>query len=255
MSFMYSIVFLGTSHGDPSMTRFCSSTFFKFGDTSFLIDAGEPVTALLMRREIKLADLNAVFLTHMHKDHTGGLAFLLKTIEKFGGDEKKLDVFFPVASAIKPFLNWLEAMCELPFPQGFVFRDIAEGFLWEKNGIRVSSVATEHYGQVKSPSFAFVIETKKSRIMYTGDLSNDLHDFPVKENEKSYDICICEATHMAVNMEQCVKKLVKAPIRKLILNHIGSRWTDGNEHILRDALAALPYPVEIATDGMEVVIE
>ncbi len=252
---MDSIIFLGTSHGDPSMTRFCSCTFFKFGETSFLIDAGEPVTALLMRRGIKLADLNAVFLTHMHKDHTGGLPFLLKTIEKFGGDEKKLEVFFPVASAIKPFLNWLEAMCELPFPKGFAFRDIVNDFPWEKNGIRVSSIATDHYGQVKSPSFAFVIETGKSRIMYTGDLSDDLHDFPVNENDKPYDICICEATHMAGNMEQCVKKLAQAPIRKLILNHIGSRWTDGKEQILRDELSSLPYPVEIASDGMEVIVE
>ena len=48
-----SILFLGTSHGDPTLTRFCSSALYRFNDTAILVDAGEPVTALLVRSGFK----------------------------------------------------------------------------------------------------------------------------------------------------------------------------------------------------------
>ena len=57
-------LFLGTSHGDPSLTRFCSSTLYSLGGTKILLDAGEPVSALLIRNGVRPADLDAVFLTH-----------------------------------------------------------------------------------------------------------------------------------------------------------------------------------------------
>jgi ribonuclease BN (tRNA processing enzyme) len=72
-----SILFLGTSHGSPSMTRFCSSTLYRFGETSLLVDAGEPVSALLLRNNFKSSLLDAVLLTHLHVDHDGGLASLI----------------------------------------------------------------------------------------------------------------------------------------------------------------------------------
>ena len=64
------IITLGTSHGDPTVTRFNSSTLFRTGTADYLIDAGSPVNALMIRRNIPLSALRAVFITHQHEDHT-----------------------------------------------------------------------------------------------------------------------------------------------------------------------------------------
>ena len=45
---------------------------------------------------------------------------------------------------------------------------------------------------------------------------------------------------------------MKAPIRKLILNHIGPFWTDGKEQALRDLVSELPFPTVIAADNMQI---
>ena len=55
-------------------------------------------------------------------------------------------------------------------------------------------------------------------------------------------------------MDAVVAKLAKMPIRKLVLNHIGPSWTDGNEGELEAAVSGLPYPVIIAHDSMKVEI-
>ena len=43
------ITTLGTSHGDPTYCRFNSSNLIEIAEASYLIDAGAPVDALLVR--------------------------------------------------------------------------------------------------------------------------------------------------------------------------------------------------------------
>ena len=104
------------------------------------------------------------------------------------------------------------------------------------------------------PSYALSIETPQTRILHTGDLCCDFHDFPLTGNEEPYDLCVCEGTHFWWHPDRFVETMMRAPVRKLILNHIGPRWTDGKENLLREIAAPLPYPVLIADDGTSVVI-
>ena len=70
------ITFLGTSHGVPLASRYCSSTLVECGDNAYLIDGGAPVADLLIRYGIPYEKLRGVFVTHMHSDHTFGLLHL-----------------------------------------------------------------------------------------------------------------------------------------------------------------------------------
>ena len=242
-------LFLGTSHGDPSLTRFCSSTLYSLGGTKILLDAGEPVSALLIRNGIRPADLDAVFLTHMHVDHANGLGGLYCQILKY--PERHVEMFFADPAAIAPFMQWNNAMRNNTLDDRYLsISAVSPGMVWQKNGISVSSVATGHMGKT-APSYAYIIRTPQLRILHTGDLAADFHDFPLLQGDMPCDICVCEATHIWNHQEIFLEKLMKAPIRKLILNHIGPFWTDGKEQALRDLVSELPFPTVIAADNMQ----
>ena len=246
-------VFLGTSHGDPSLTRFCSSTLYQIGDVNILIDAGEPVSALLIRRGFRPSTLDAVFLTHMHTDHANGLSGLYCQILKY--PDRQVEIFLSDPAAVKPFEEWNRAMSAGKLNEKYLtLSGISRDFIWIRDGITVRAVPTEHMSAVHAPSYAYVIETPQTRILHTGDLSADFHDFPIRDSETIYDLCVCEATHIRNHPELFVEKLKKAPIRKLILNHIGPTWTDGKEGSLVELISCLPYETQIAEDGMEVTL-
>ncbi len=248
-----SVVFLGSSHGNPSLTRFCSSTLYQIGDVNILVDAGEPVSALLIRYGLKPSSLDAVFLTHMHVDHANGLSGLYYLILKY--PDRKVEIFLSDPAAVEPFMDWNLAMSNnAPDEKCLTLSGIVPGFSWNKSGIAVRPIPTDHMASVHAPSYAYCIETPQSRILHTGDLSGDFHDFPLKESDPPCDLCVCEATHIWNHQDIFIDKLKKAPIRKLVFNHIGPHWTDGREDSLRQLAARLPYETLIAYDGMTAVL-
>ena len=74
---------LGTSHGNSTHSRFNSSTAYETNGVLYLVDAGAPVEALLRRKGLFCRDVRAVFVTHMHDDHAGGLSGLSKQVIKY----------------------------------------------------------------------------------------------------------------------------------------------------------------------------
>lgn len=244
-----SITFLGTSHGDPTLTRFCSSTLYRFGDCMFLIDAGEPVTGLLVRAGVKPAQLDAVFLSHMHIDHVGGLPALVHFIMKYPDESQKTELFFPEMEGVTHFRNWMDATKAYIRPGQVSYTGLSPEFVWNKKGVNISCILTEHIKAINAPSYAFLMETDSFRVLHTGDLAGDFHDFPKIDPQKPVDICVCEATHIHNRLDQFIADVKDAPIKKLVFNHIGPLWTDGNEKILEDAASVLPFPVVVARDG------
>ena len=75
----------GTSHGDPTLEHFCSSTLLETQGRYYLIDAGEPANALLVRNGLCASRVSAVFITHMHIDHTGSLPVICEQAKKYPG--------------------------------------------------------------------------------------------------------------------------------------------------------------------------
>ncbi|HEY5063115.1 MAG TPA: MBL fold metallo-hydrolase, partial [Gemmatimonadaceae bacterium] len=73
------VTLLGTGRPDPVMDRFGPSTLVEAGDERLLFDAGRGVSQRLWQLKIPLGSVNALFLTHLHSDHTVGIPDLWLT--------------------------------------------------------------------------------------------------------------------------------------------------------------------------------
>ena len=73
------LVFLGTSASTPTASRAPAALLVRRGGERLLFDCAEGTQRQLMRSTLGLPDLEEIFLTHYHADHTLGLPGMLKT--------------------------------------------------------------------------------------------------------------------------------------------------------------------------------
>jgi ribonuclease Z len=88
------VVFLGTSASAPTAGRAPAALLVRRGGERLLFDCAEGTQRQLMRSTLGLPDLEEIFLTHFHADHTLGLPGLLKTFA-LRGRELPLTVYGP----------------------------------------------------------------------------------------------------------------------------------------------------------------
>ena len=256
---------LGTSHGNSTVSRFNSSTAYETADGSiYLVDAGAPVEALLRRKGMELKNLRAVFVSHMHDDHAGGLTGLMKQMIKYPIErEEPLIIHLPEETAIAPLKAWFAAVHENPDHKMLAYRAIDDGDVYEDDNLKVSAIRTCHLrtkGRTEGDpcSFSFVLYFKKEKlsVLHTGDLNPQLIDFPTIAFEQHFDICLCEATHYKPEVALDIFK--KAKFDRLIFIHIADRWhnyikarweVENGEQALLDKFRDLPYPIAIAHVG------
>ena len=211
------ITTLGTSHGNHTYCRFNSSTLFEIGDSSYLIDAGEPVNGLMIRAKKSFDNLKAVFITHMHEDHVGGLPDLIKAILKYPKDKKHTDIYLTEKSSIPGLEGWLKAM-RLRWPSPMITLNVTKpGRIFDDGNLSAIAIGTQHIKHPEFPiSFAYQLEAEGKRVIYTGDLSGDFSDFPQIAQREPCDLRICEMTHFPP--EKALPVLKRSPIRRLIFN-------------------------------------
>ena len=259
------IITLGTSHGDTTPFRFNSSVAYETVDGRlYLIDAGAPVEALLRRQGLCLYDLRAVFISHMHDDHAGGLTGLMKQTTKYPKDRPyPLSIYLPEEAAIEPLKLWFAAVHEKPDSPLLEYHAVNDGLVFEDEYIRVSAIRTCHLrtkgrNEGDPCSFAYDLFFKKEnlRVLHTSDLSASHTDFPAVAKEEYFDVCITEAVHQ--KPEVTMDNLMHSKFGQLIFTHLGNRWqinvggkweVQNGERALLETYRDLPYPVRIAHDG------
>lgn len=258
---------LGTGHGNSTICRFNSSTLYETSDGMlYLVDAGAPVEASIRRKGLAIKDLRAVFVTHMHDDHAGGLTGLMKQVIKYpAGRELPLTIHLPEPTAIEPLKNWFLAVHEDANNPFFEYKATDDGEVYEDDNIKVSAIRTCHLrtrgrNEGDPCSFAYVLYFKKEQmtVLHTGDLRPDFSDYPKIAMEQHFDLCLCEATHY--KPEVAHESFMKSKFDRLLFIHVGDRWhnyvgarwevTNGEKELL-SYYKELPYPVAIAHDGDE----
>jgi ribonuclease BN (tRNA processing enzyme) len=91
------VTLLGTGGPRPDPTRQGPATLVNVAGLNLLFDAGRGVATQLARAGVAVTDLDAVFITHHHFDHIGGLGDLLMASWNNGRTDT-LPVFGPLGT-------------------------------------------------------------------------------------------------------------------------------------------------------------
>lgn len=211
--------------------------------------SAHPVEYLFKNRGIETEKVKAYFLTHMHSDHADTLGSVAKSYLGYHktGDT---DVFFAEDAAIDPFCAWMTAL-HMPLDRHhdrFRLHTTSEGVIYENYGLRVSAIRTEHIAP-NVPTFAYLFEADDGkRVLFTGDLAYDFHDFPkiAFETEKPFDLIVSELTHLSADKAKTV--LVNAKTRLMIFSHVTPTH---NLVLLERENIRFPFVHIVACDGFE----
>ena len=99
------IITLGTGHGSATATNMSTITYLECGGKTYLVDCADGADAVMMQKKLVPSNLSAVFITHMHLDHTGGLPVIMKRNLKEAG--KQTVILLPELDIIPALESWI----------------------------------------------------------------------------------------------------------------------------------------------------
>ena len=171
------IILLGTGTPYPDPNSSGPATAVVVDGRVFLFDAGAGVMRRLNAAKLPLSGPEAVFITHLHSDHTLGYADLIltswvmrraKPFPVYGprGLQRMTNHLLAAFSEdIEIRTNGLEH--EVPGGYRVNVQEIRAGIVYEKNGVRVTAIAVPH-GTWKQ-AFGYRIDTPDRSIVISGD--------------------------------------------------------------------------------------
>lgn len=240
---MIKIEFLGTGTSVPSLKRVSSSIFVTGGSVKILIDIGPSVLRRLLERKIDPHEIDIIFLTHFHVDHSGDLpAFLFSS--NYGIEPRTRPLWIMGGPGIISFLKKLYSIYPWIVPKFYelqVLNILTQSAQF--GGIRISSKRVNH----NKESVAIRIDGVKS-FVFSGDTdySRNLIDL-----SSGVDLLIAECSFPTrkvkghLNLETLKRIVSKCNPKEVIITHLYPEWDNFD---FKD----LPY--KVAFDGMEVTL-
>jgi len=272
------LIVLGSGTPNPDPERSGSAYAVIVDNKSYLVDFGTGVVrnaAALspewggIYEQLNADKLDIAFLTHIHSDHTLGLADLIFTPWIMGRDVP-LQLYGPIGlknmsdsiqNAYKLDIDYRINGTQPSNKNGYKTEvvEISEGLVFEDKNIKVTAFLNSH-GDLQN-SFGFVFATKDKKIVFSGDTgpSKNLNKFAhgadilVHEvyssegfNSKTDDWKIYHRAHHTSSKEiGLIADQLK--IKTLVLSHI-LYWGADNESILKDVNKNFSGNIVIASD-------
>lgn len=173
----FTVTLLGTGTPILSVERFGSSTLVEAGNQKLVFDAGRGASIRLSQLGLQIAEIDALFLTHMHFDHTNGLSDLWLTGWVFGRTEP-MEIYGPKGTK-NMMANLREAhqadidirVADENFPLSGIAvnaHDIEESVIYEKDGVRVTVFDVDH-GELIKPALGYRVDYQGNSVVLSGD--------------------------------------------------------------------------------------
>jgi ribonuclease Z len=248
----FKVTLLGTGVPTPRPDRFGPSTLVEAGDQKLLIDAGRGATIRLYQLGVPLGQIDALWLTHYHSDHTVGIPDLWLTgwlQSHFATRTVPFRVIGPIGA--KNLMSHLEKAYALDIrirmedeklpPEGaaVVVQEFnGDGVVFEKNGVRVIAFEVDHGDAIK-PAYGYRIEYGGRAVVISGDTR--YNDNVIKYGTGA-DLLIHEVAIVRT-------ELASEPyIQRIMAHHTTAREAGAIFERAKPKLAAFTHLVFLASD-------
>lgn len=248
------ITVLGSSHGNPTKRAFQTSVLLEISDQKYLLDAGDGADSLLIRQGVDPSELSAIFITHMHLDHTSSLPLLLSQANKHRAQYPQitLQLFLPEYDKAQAILDYCKANHGTTGNvQIFDMRRNS----FDDGNLKATFLPTKHIAadpEGNACSFAVFFETGAKSVLFTGDLTGDFSDFP-QEAATRCSILFCELTHYT--LDKALDTFKTLPLEKLIFYHLHDphQTEEGRKKVL-EICKDLPFETALAFDSFTLTV-
>ncbi|MGE0316050.1 MAG: MBL fold metallo-hydrolase [Lautropia sp.] len=241
------LTFIGCGDAFGSGARLNTCFHVTGGGTNFLIDCGASSLIGLKARGVARNDIRAIFVTHFHADHFGGIPFFMLDAQFFSKRSTPLAIVGPPGLA-----GWYERVMETAFPGSSRTTPAFELSLVELAPLVPTTVADVSvtayqavHGNPGGPFHALRLEAGQRTIAYTGDTEWTDQLIPAA---RGADLFVAEAyfhhkkVRLHLDLATLVEKLPLIAPKRLVLTHMSD-----------DMLARLhDLPFETAHDGLVV---
>jgi ribonuclease BN (tRNA processing enzyme) len=246
------VTIFGSAAGFPTEKRLNTAIGIWRGEELYLIDSGEPTAAYLARRGVSREALRAVFITHPHVDHVGGLPMLLQW-HQLNHRTRRLLICLP-KEMIVPLREFADALYLLPDLLGFdlELRPVAPGPVYRADGVSVEAIANRHVERLAEharsagypalgDSFSYRVTVDSRKLFFSGDLARAEEAVP---HVGGVDLAVVELAHFTP--EQLGEALSAVALPRLVVTHL--------IHTLEPVEEGIPDRIKAAGFGGEVIV-
>lgn len=243
----FTFIGCGDAFGSGGRLQTC---FYVAGEqANFLIDCGASSLIGLKAHRIPLNAIQAIFVTHFHADHFGGIPFFMLDAQFLSKRSEPLTILGPPGLS-----TWFERVMETAFPGSsktvpkfsVSLVEISANEQRTVAGVNVTSFRADH-GDPGGPSLSYRFETEGKIVAYTGD--TEWTDELISA-AKDADLFVAEAyffekkVKMHLDLQSLATRLPLMNAKRVVLTHMSD-----------DMLGRLKeLPCEAAYDGMIITL-
>lgn len=244
------ITFLGSSHGVPAADRYCSSLMVEVNDKVYIIDTGAPLIDCLLRHGKTPTDVQAIFYTHGHGDHTSGVLSFVDLLHWYYKNDD-VDLYMTEQRIIDGVTGYLKALFGGYASERIRFHVAPSDFVYDDGNLKVTYIPTKHIRGGERPSYAMLLEADGKKFLMTGDLSQGLKegDFPKIASEEELDLVICEMAHFGTSAIKPYLETMKT--KQIWFSHVAPEKRFGDIAAIANDY---PFSIFIAHDNDEIVL-
>jgi ribonuclease Z len=251
------LTILGSGTFVPQLNRNCSSYLIEIGNEKIMFDFGRGTIHNLLKLKTNLYDLDKIFISHMHTDHSSELppfiSFVIDNPEK-----KKLKDKYTIfgAKGTKKRISKLLESFNLHKHKNIgriQIKELSDKEIVKGKNWKIKVFKTKHGGNLDCLSYR--LESKKKVLFYLGDSA---YSKELIEGCQNSDVAVLEATlperwkskeHM--NGREAGKLATRANVKNLIVTHVANTYLP---EVKKDIRKEYKGKFSIAKDLMKIKV-